>query len=165
MTQRRIGMVIVVVSGIELGLLLFLKIQEDKQLLSMCQSACATEGTGGSCSIDSCPYHKGENNSWLLGIMSVLVAFLAGIGFYLALVKQDSKKVIEEKEYDISSLNEEEKTVFHYIQHHKEGVYQSALAKEFNLSKVQVTRLMDKFEGMELIQRKRRGLTNIILLK
>ena len=163
MNQRRMGIVIVAVSVIVLGLLLFLKIQSDQQLLSMCQNACGSEGTAESCSIDSCPYHQGENNSWLLGIMSVLIAFLAGIGFYLALVKQE--KVIEEKEYDISSLSEEEKTVFHYIQHHKEGVYQSRISKEFNLSKVQTTRLLDKLEGLGFIQRKRRGLTNIVLLK
>ncbi len=165
MNPRRIGLAIVAVSIIVLGLLIFLKLQNDQQTLSMCQSACASGDETGSCTIDSCPYHQQNNNSWILIITSILMAFLAGMGFYIAFVKQDGKKVIEEKEYDISSLNEEEKKVFQFIKEHKEGAYQSTISKEFNLSKVQVTRLMDKFESMELILRKRRGLTNIILLK
>ncbi len=48
----------------------------------------------------------------------------------------------------------------------KEGsIYQSVLVSETTFSKVKVTRILDKLEGKHLIERKRRGMTNIILLK
>ena len=45
------------------------------------------------------------------------------------------------------------------------SVYQSDLIKETKLTKVKVSRVLDKLEGKGLIERKRRGMTNIIVLK
>ena len=45
------------------------------------------------------------------------------------------------------------------------SVYQSDLIKETKKSKVQVSRVLDKLEGKGLIERKRRGMTNVIVLK
>ena len=45
------------------------------------------------------------------------------------------------------------------------SVYQSDIIKETKLTKVKVTRILDKLEGKKLIDRKRRGMTNIVVLK
>ncbi|MBI4983154.1 MarR family transcriptional regulator [Candidatus Woesearchaeota archaeon] len=45
------------------------------------------------------------------------------------------------------------------------SAYQSDLIKETRLTKVKVTRILDKLEGRGLIERKRRGMTNIVILK
>jgi len=163
MRLQKIGIAIVVMSVVVLGLLIFLKFQTDSQMLTACEQSCGDLG-GVSCSLDSCPYHQGNNFSWILIVMSILVAFLGGTGMYLSLPKK-TENIVEEKEYDLSSLDEDEKKIFTFIKAHKEGVYQSHIVKEFDLSKVQATRLLDKFEGLELIERKRRGLANMISLK
>ncbi len=160
MNQRKIGLIILTVSIFVLVLLFFLKFHTDKQMLSACEQSCGKSG-GVSCSLDSCPYHQENSVSWVLIVMGVLVAFMGGTGIYLSLPKK-TEKIVEEKEYDLSKLNDEEKKIFLFIKDHKEGVYQNHIVKEFNLSKVQTTRLLDKLEGMELIERKRRGLANII---
>src|SRR3989338_10153047 len=134
MRLEKIGLVIVVASIIVLGLLIFLKFQTDSQMLTACEESCGELG-GVSCSLDSCPYHQGNNLSWVLIVMSILVAFIGGTGIYLSLPKK-TEKIIEEKEYNVSSLTEEERKIFFFIKDHKEGVYQSAIVKEFNLSKV-----------------------------
>ena len=45
------------------------------------------------------------------------------------------------------------------------SAYQSDLIKETGFSKVKVTRILDKMETADIIERKRRGMTNIIVLK
>ncbi len=163
MRLQKIGMIIVVASLIVLGLLIFLKFQTDSQMLTACEQSCEKSG-GTSCSLDSCPYHQENNLSWVLIVMSILVAFIGGTGVYLSLPKK-TEKIIEEEEYDLTALSDEEKKIFLYIKDHKDGAYQSHIVKEFNLSKVQVTRLIDKLEGKELVERKRRGLANVINVK
>lgn len=162
MRLQKIGMIIVVASLIVLGLLIFLKFQTDSQMLTACEQSCGESG-GTSCSLDSCPYHQENNLSWALIVMSILVAFIGGTGVYLSLPK--TEKITEEKEYDLTALSEEEKKIFLYIKEHREGVYQSSIVKEFNLTKVQSTRLLDKFEKFELIERRRRGLANVVNVK
>ena len=132
-------------------------------MLTACEESCG-EAAGVSCSLDSCPYHQGNNLSWVLIVMSILVAFIGGTGIYLSLPKK-TEKIIEEKEYDLSKLSDDEKKIFLFIKDHKEGVYQNHIVKEFILSKVQATRLLDKLESSGLIERKRRGLANVVRVK
>lgn len=163
MDPQKVGKGIVAVSLIVLGLIIFLKLQTDSQMLTACEQSCG-ELSEASCGIDSCPYHQGNNLSWILIVMSTLVAFLGGTGIYLSLPKKP-ERIVEEKKQDLSRLSEEEKKIFLFIKAQKQGVYQSNLVKEFSLSKVQATRLLDRLEGHGLIERKRRGLTNIVLVK
>ncbi|NQV92007.1 hypothetical protein HQ489_06045 [Candidatus Woesearchaeota archaeon] len=163
MEQRKIGVIIIVASIIVLGLLIFLKVETDNQMLNACEKSCGDLG-GNNCSLDSCPYHQGNGLSWVLIVMSIFIAFLGGTGIYLFLPKKH-ENIIEKKEYDLTVLADEEKKIFYYIKNHKEGVYQSHVVKKFDLSKVQATRLLDKFEGMDLIQRKRKGLANLVSVK
>jgi len=163
MRLQKIGLIIVAVSIVVLCLLIFLKVQTDSQMLTACEESCGELG-GVSCSLDSCPYHQGNNPAGVILIMSILVAFMGGTGVYLSLPKK-TEKIIEEKEYDLSSLSDDEKKIFLFIKAHKEGVYQSHIVKEFELTKVQATRLLDKLEGSGLIERKRRGLANIVSVK
>ena len=44
-------------------------------------------------------------------------------------------------------------------------MFQSSLVNETKLSKVKVTRILDRLEGKSLIERKRRGMSNVIILK
>ena len=45
------------------------------------------------------------------------------------------------------------------------SVLQSELVSTTGLTKVKVTRILDKLEGKGLIERRRRGMTNIVILK
>ncbi len=44
-------------------------------------------------------------------------------------------------------------------------IFQSALGEQTGMTKVKVTRLLDKLEGRGLIERKRRGMTNVVIIK
>ena len=123
MKPRYLGVSILIISFIVLGMLFYFNSTLNQQNLNHCLELCKLQ-KGSSCSIESCPF-AGEHNNWeiFLFIIGILVAFLAGVGFYLSLTK--AEKIVEQKEYDISKLNSEEKKVFLFIKENKEkGVYQ-----------------------------------------
>lgn len=159
MDSKTLGFIIITVSVLIIGLLIFSKVQSDRQMLQACTEMCGSAGIATT----ACPYHQESGQRWIPIISSILVAFLGGVGLYLALAK--TEKVIEQKEYDISALNEEEKNVFLLVKENKEGVYQSELVTKTNLSKVKMTRILDSLEADGLIERKRRGMSNVVVLK
>ena len=135
-----------------------------KQSLENCIEFCKLQ-KDSSCSLESCKAN-GEHNDHekIISALELLVAFLGGIGFYLSLTK--AEKIIEQKEYNLTKLNSEEKKVFYFIKENKDKVvYQSNIVGHFNFPKSKVSRILDRLEQTGIIERKRRGMTNIILLK
>ncbi len=162
MNPKKLGWLIVIVSVLVIVLLISFKLQLDKQNLKACASLCSTDGES-SCSMAQCPYHQGTDFSWILILTSILSAFLGGAGFYITFAKTEN--LVQEKTYDLTKLSHQERDIFLLIKEHKEGIYQSELVKQLNLSKVKVTRILDKLQAHELIERKRRGMTNIVVVK
>lgn len=71
----------------------------------------------------------------------------------------------EEKQKRLENLDKEEKKIVNALLLNQGSHYQSDLIKETQLTKVKTTRILDKLEGKGLIERKRRGMTNIVILK
>jgi len=102
-----------------------------------------------------------------------LVGLLALVGIFiiffmkedLKLYKKEIKMSPEEINQKIENLEPEEKTLMQILLREEGSVYQSDLIKETSQSKVKISRLLDRLEGKGLIERKRRGMTNIIILK
>lgn len=65
----------------------------------------------------------------------------------------------------LESTEGEEQQIIQLIINKEGSIYQSDLVKELKLTKVKITRLLDKLEGKGLIERKRRGMTNVVVLK
>ncbi|MBW2992507.1 MarR family transcriptional regulator [Candidatus Woesearchaeota archaeon] len=73
------------------------------------------------------------------------------------LSKEDFKDVL-------SKMNENDKKIFEAVIDSGD-IYQSKLAEKTGFTKVKVSRILDRLEGKGLIERKRRGMTNIVILK
>ena len=58
-----------------------------------------------------------------------------------------------------------EKQIFEKIIESEGTIFQSDLVDKTGFTKVKVTRILDKLEGKKLIERKRRGMTNVVILK
>jgi uncharacterized membrane protein len=65
----------------------------------------------------------------------------------------------------MTELEKEERDVLGKIIENKGTIFQSNLTEKTGFNKVKVTRILDKLEGRGLIERRRRGMTNIIVLK
>ena len=123
-----------------------------------------------------CPAHT-TNTSWYV-IAAFGFAFLVlGSGIYLLLNslektnptnQERNEQNTEPKTYtpiDMNQLDDEEKNIFNHIKDHDGSIYQSDLMKQLNVTKVHMTRILDKMEGKKILERKRRGMTNIVILK
>ena len=76
------------------------------------------------------------------------------------------KKITKENYQKVmSDLSDDEKLIFEKIVEADGTIFQSDLVDKSNLAKVKITRLLDRLEGKGLVERKRRGMTNIIILK
>jgi len=109
-----------------------------------------------------------------------IMAFVVIIGLYLIFFGEEEKiitriktlrqqvepKKITKESYKkiMSSLSGEEKIIFGKIIDSQGSMFQSDLLGE-KFNKVRVTRILDRLEGKGLIERKRRGMTNIVILK
>jgi uncharacterized membrane protein len=78
----------------------------------------------------------------------------------------DPEKVTKENYKEVlEKLSNDEKEILEVIIEAKGSIYQSKIVEETDMTKVKVTRILDKLEGRKIIERKRRGMTNIVILK
>jgi len=107
-----------------------------------------------------------------------VMIFILLIGFYLVFFGQDEKiirqvKVVRKtekpqtKDYSVmkKGLSDEERFVLEKIIEADGSMLQSEIVDKTNYSKVKVTRILDKLEAKGVIERKRRGMTNLVVLK
>ena len=115
-----------------------------------------------------CPAHA-SNTSWYITGAMVLAGLLLGVsGFLVFQKKKDAEKArsaLHQPPHQSHKLSAEEQQIFELIRSNDGSMYQSDIIKETGHSKVKITRVLDKMESKKLIDRRRRGMTNIIILK
>src|SRR3989344_9294921 len=133
-----------------------------------------TEIVNDSCSHGpTCPMWGsiGFQTNLSLGMIGAVLL----LGIYFLIFPGDEKpehaeksplhfRKIEKKTYEkeFKELSGDEKKVLEKIIESQGTIFQSELADKEN-SKVKITRILDRLEGKGLIERKRRGMTNIVL--
>lgn len=118
---------------------------------------------GPSCSM----YDTISTQTWLS--LSIVVVVLI-IGLVIMFSKPKEKIIIKKikekrKKLDLKGLDKKEKEVIDLLQNENGAMFQSTLMEKIGVGKVGVTRLLDKLEAKQLIERKRRGMNNIVVLK
>lgn len=99
------------------------------------------------------------------GWLGVFIIFFVGA---ILLFKGGSIQGTDNKKLwadNLKGLEADEKAVYKLVMDADGTVFQSELVEKTGLSKVKVSRTLDKLESMRLLERRRRGLTNIIVLK
>jgi len=106
-----------------------------------------------------------------------IVGIILIIGLFFILTKENEKivikqikplKTLEPKKFNkdsLKNLNEEETKIMNLLLKNKGNLFQSDIIEKTNINKVKMTRILDNLESQNLIERKRRGMTNIIVLK
>lgn len=118
---------------------------------------------------NSCPMYTTINQQTYLAL--AIVTILAIVGLVLIFTKPKERVVIKkvkekkQKKLNLEKLSSEERKVIKILQKENGAIFQKTIAEELGVGKVKITRLMDKLEAKQLIERKRRGMNNIIVLK
>lgn len=105
--------------------------------------------------------------------ISFLIALIIlGIGIFLIFAKEKEKVILKtklvkprKKKISLEGLDKKEKEVIQILEKEKGVIFQKDLMEKINIGKVGMTRLLDKLEAKQLVERKRRGMNNIVLLK
>ncbi len=128
----------------------------------------------GSCSLEHsdvtlCPMYTSINKQTYLALS--IVGILIIIGLVLIFSKTQKEFIIKKVEakkqktkIDTSELKSEEKKVLSLIQENK-AIFQSDIIEKTGFGKAKVTRIIDRLEGKGFVERKRRGMTNVVVLR
>lgn len=159
-TQRQLGLLITGCSLALLLTLLFLKTDIDKNSAQLCKEL---HGHVGDENFEPCPLHKGSN-SWIMVVAFSIISVMTVIGISLVFAQQwqEQRKIFA---MDTKNLDNEEKLIVEKLKEKEGSMYQSDLIKETAYSKVKMTRILDKLESKGILEKKRRGMTNIVVLK
>ena len=72
---------------------------------------------------------------------------------------------VKKKKLDLKNLESDEKKIIELLVNEGGAMFQRDLMEKLDIGKVKTTRLLDKLEAKQLIERKRRGMNNIVVLK
>jgi uncharacterized membrane protein len=123
----------------------------------------ATCSHGPSCTM----YDTLSIQTWM-SLSIVLIIIVIGIVIMFTKPKERIviKKVKEKKKrLNLKGLDKDEKRVIDFLIKEGKAVFQSELKEKLEIGKVKTTRLLDKLEAKQLIERKRRGMNNIVVLR
>lgn len=121
---------------------------------------------------DSCPMYGTINVQKTISYILMGILILVAVAFFFRkdpetivhrIIEKESLK--EHKPVNLDKLDDEEKQIVNLLKTNDGSIYQSDIIKETDWTKVKVTRILDKLEGKRVIDRKRRGLANVIILR
>ena len=117
--------------------------------------------------VESCEMFDTVNKQtyFSLSIVGILVIF----AFVMIFTKPKEKIVIKKfkekkRKLDLGGLDNKEKQVIKILESENGTIFQAELMEKLSTGKVGITRLLDKLEAKQLIERKRRGMNNIVVL-
>ncbi len=114
-----------------------------------------------------CPFKQSIPAESLIG--AIISAFLFLFGVFLIITYRDVTTVLKEKSSKIEkiaeTLKDDERKVYDTIVGSEGAAYQHDIVTKTELSKVKVTRILDMLEARGLVERKRRGMSNLVVLK
>ena len=97
-------------------------------------------------------------------ISLILMVAVIFVGLYLVFFTQDKKKTKIKYSELRKNLSDNENLVLSKIVESDGTIFQSELVEKTEFNKVKITRILDNLEGKKIISRKRRGMTNVVIL-
>ena len=125
---------------------------------------------GATCSHGTtCGMHNSVIIQTWIGVVMAALVFI--VGLFLVFSKEEKeiviKKIVEKskpKAISLSGLSDIEKKSVSLLKK-EEGMFQKTLMEELEVGKVKMTRMLDKLEAKQIVERKRRGMNNFVVLK
>lgn len=122
----------------------------------------------------TCEMYSNVNVQTWISLSIVAIVFI--IGFMIMFTKPKEKIITQEKvivkkikekkkKLDLSGLDAKEKEVVKILQDENGTMFQADLMEKLGVGKVGMTRLLDKLEAKQIIERKRRGMNNVVVLR
>lgn len=131
------------------------------------------EVVASSCSLAedhilSCPMYEAINKQTYLALL--VTGLLIVIGIILIFSKPNERIIVrkvkeKKKKLNLEGLEKDERRVVDLLLKENKAMFQSSLMEKLEMGKVKTTRLLDKLEAKQIVERKRRGMNNIVVLR
>jgi uncharacterized membrane protein len=164
-TVRKIGILMMAVAVVVAGFGLWLKIYNDKLAMNQLTET-------GSCYLPDGTCLHATSDTILYASVGIAV-LLAFTGFYLFIRKEP--KVTKKKERRITkpaaikeapkTLTPENRSVYNIVLNSNGAILQGELVTKSGMDKVKISRILDKLEMLGLVERRRHGMSNLVVLK
>ncbi|MBI1936478.1 hypothetical protein HYS31_08680 [Candidatus Woesearchaeota archaeon] len=164
--EKIIGYSLIAFSLVLFAVLVYMKMQIDEESAFLCE-----EFHKNKLDMSTCPVHQANSFwsklSWMVTAAFVIDFLIFAVGVYMTFFYSSGARGAKKEfmEIDLSKLDEDEKKVYELVKGGNGSAYQSDLIKQTGFSKVKVTRVLDKMESKDILEKKRRGMTNIVVLK
>jgi uncharacterized membrane protein len=112
-----------------------------------------------------CPYEQLNRLAIpkYLGLFADSALFIFGLILFLR--KTPEEKVLSKAKKEAKKLGGDEGKAYDLITQSNGMVFQNELAEKLGVSKVKITRILDRLEAKGLVERRRRGMTNVVILR
>ncbi len=120
----------------------------------------------------SCPMFGTLEYQTNVSMAITLIVFF--IGLYFLISPSISTKLPGRASFDISererqdilrNLSKDERKVMEILLDEKGSSFQSDIVEKSGFPKAKVTRVLDRLEGRGIVERKRRGMTNMVIVR
>jgi len=104
------------------------------------------------------------------GISLAITVIILIIGLVIMFTKPKEKIIVKKvkekkRKLNLESLDSDERKAVNLLLKDGKAMFQSHFMEKLGIGKVKATRLLDKLEAKQMIERKRKGMNNIIVLK
>lgn len=160
MENTKVGYILLAVSVLVIGII-FLFNSALKEIVTV---SC------GEIHGEYCPMNQTINQQTYiaLGVVGLLII----VAVILLFTKPEERIIVKirtvekkRKKIDLNKLDKDEKKIVELLSKENGGMFQADLKEKLTIGKVKMTRLLDKLEAKQIIERKRRGMNNIVILK
>lgn len=160
--NKQIGLGFIVVALV-LVLIGFFYVQRSEEFLV----SQTKTGPNGECihTGPTCPYEQLHELTVPKFIGGFALLLMLGYGVFVFTRKTPEEVVLSKARKSAKGLGNEEAKVFDLVTRANGLLFQNELVEKAQLSKVRITRVLDKLESKGLVERKRRGMTNVVVLK
>jgi len=121
---------------------------------------------------DTCTHRDALQTQTMISLSIIGIIIIIGFVIMFTKPKVEIKEKIvvkkvkeKKKKIDTKSLEKSEKQVVELLQAENNAMFQADLMEKLEIGKVKMTRLLDKLEAKQLIERKRRGMNNLVVLR
>jgi len=116
---------------------------------------------------EECPYKSSVPTESVVAFVFVIAIGIFGL--FLTITAKQTEKITHQQKIKLSetikTLQDDEKNILKLINESEGFILQGDLIEKTGYSKVKVSRILDRLEAKNLVERRRRGMSNIILLK
>lgn len=119
----------------------------------------------------TCEMYTDLNVQTWISLIIVGVIFIIGLFFIFSkenekiILKTRTRTVKEKRKVNMDNLDSKEKKIVKLLQEENGAIFQKTLMEKLEMGKVGMTRILDKLEAKQVIERKRRGMNNVVVLR